>query len=38
MKSNGPPPFTKSGKGTRTCVQTSKPDPPHRIEYQTELR
>ena len=37
-KQRPPPPFTKSGKGTRTCVQTSKPDAPHRIEYQTELR
>jgi hypothetical protein len=37
MKSNGAPPFTKSGKGTRTCVQTSTPDAPHRIEYQIKL-
>jgi hypothetical protein len=37
MKSNGAPPFTKSGKGTRTCVQTSTPDAPHRIEHQIKL-
>ncbi|MDT5044790.1 MAG: hypothetical protein QOG75_643 [Mycobacterium sp.] len=37
MKSNGAPPFTKSGKGTRTCVLTTTPDAPHRIEYQIKL-
>jgi hypothetical protein len=37
MKSNGAPPFTKSGKGTRTCVQTSTPDAPHWIEHQLKL-